>query len=474
MNQAVNYLKKVNFLVPALCLCLCEVARAQIPASLSDLGAAAPRLGANDIAQVSTSGYDATPDGLNYYINNSPACGQTFTTGNAPTGYELNAVSIRTAGDGGGEIDSAPQQYYLWIYSIAGSNATVIASYISEKKLVLVENDWLQWRGLALPLLPNRHYAFAMRNTITSSWESVENASSDPYPGGELVLVPTGGGTITFGSSHAYDATFVLGLSVSNSQPNAVWETLVDGSSFGTAGAFRNKWAYNYPWGTDHNGSARMDQTNVVVAGGVVTLTSSPTKADEGVSSSSPHLPVRYNSGTIYLKQQITISPQFPIWDIAGQFKAPTHKGTWPAFWMTGVNSWPPESDFMEFKGSSGCNQNTYDGKWQGRITAVSGAEASWHSYRMVATLEDSKNVDFRYFIDGIMETEQVATTFVSSPCWLIIDYQMEGSSGAPGPGTSTCFLMKNIVVKRENMFEAAHGTVTNGVDEMFVQSIGH
>jgi galactan endo-beta-1,3-galactanase len=67
--------------------------------------------------------------------------------------------------------------------------------------------------------------------------------------------------------------------------------------------------------GTDHNGSARMNQTNVMVSNGVVTLTSSLANNYEGASSASPHLTIRYNSGTFYLQQPITISKQFPTWD---------------------------------------------------------------------------------------------------------------------------------------------------------------
>jgi hypothetical protein len=266
------------------------------------------------------------------------------------------------------------------------------------------------------------------------------------------------------------DAVLVSGPA---STAHAVWETLVDGTSFNTVSAFQTKWNYNYPWGTDHNGSARMNQTNVAVSSGVVTLTSSLTNSYEGTSSAAPYLTIRYNSGTFYLKQQITISKQYPIWDISGQFKAPTQKGTWPAFWMTGANSWPPESDFMEFKGSTGCNQNTYNGSWQGKITMVSDANSVWHTYRLVATLENSTNVDFHYYIDGVMETEQTTTTFAGSPCWLIIDYQMEGSSGSPGPSSTTYFYMTNIVVKRENVSPIATGPVTNGVYKMLVRSTG-
>lgn len=238
----------------------------------------------------------------------------------------------------------------------------------------------------------------------------------------------------------------------------ATWQTIVDGSSFNNVAAFETNWSYNYPWGTDHNGSARMNPTNVTISGGMVTLTSSITNSDEGTSSASPYLPIRYNSGTFYLKQQIAISQQYTVWDISGQFKVPTQTGTWPAFWMTGADSWPPESDFMEFKGRTGCNQNTYDGSWQTSITTVSTASNTWHSYRVVASLENSTNVDFHYFVDGVMKSEQTATTFVGSPCWLIIDYQMEGSSGSPGPSCTTCTYVRNIVVKRLSRGSADSG----------------
>jgi hypothetical protein len=251
----------------------------------------------------------------------------------------------------------------------------------------------------------------------------------------------------------------------------AVWQTVVDGSSFSSVGAFQAKWSYNYPWGTDHNGSARMNATNVAVSGGTVTMTSSLTNFYEGTSSASPHLTIRYNSGTFYLQQQIIVDSQYPIWDISGQFMVPTQTGTWPAFWMTGVNSWPPESDFAEFKGSDGCNQNTYDGSWKTSTTAVPTAGTAWHTYRMVACLENSTNVDFHYYIDGVMKSEQTSTTFVGSPCWLIIDYQMEGSSGNPGPSYTTYYYASNIVVKR--LVTAGSGPIPNGAYKMIARNSG-
>jgi len=140
---------------------------------------------------------------------------------------------------------------------------------------------------------------------------------------------------------------------------------------------------------------------------------------------------------------------------------------------MTGANSWPPESDFMEFKGSATCWQNTYDGSWQSVGSPVASPGSSWHTYRLVANLENSTNVDFHYYIDGVMKTRQTSTTFVGSPCWLIVDFQMEGSSGSPGPNTAQTFSLTNLVVKRENVGSAGSGPVANGAYKLLVRSTG-
>jgi hypothetical protein len=103
----------------------------------------------------------------------------------------------------------------------------------------------------------------------------------------------------------------------------------------------------------------------------------------------------------------------------------------------------------------------------------VGTAGTAWHNYRVVAQLENSTNVDFHYYIDGIMEAEQTAATFVGAPCWVIIDYQMEGSSGAPGPSSTTYTYASNIVVNREDVSAAGSGPLANGAYEMFARSTG-
>jgi hypothetical protein len=244
-----------------------------------------------------------------------------------------------------------------------------------------------------------------------------------------------------------------LGLSM-GLRAQAAWETLVDGSSFNSSAVFTAEWNYNYPWGNTHNGSARMYSTNITFSGGVATMKSVPVSGQGSI---------HYYSATFYLKEQITINAQFPVWDISGQFEVPSSVGTWPALWLTGANSWPPESDIMEFKGSATCWQNTYNGTWASTGTVVSSPGSAWHTYRLTAVMINSTTVDFHYYIDGSLKARHTQTGFVGSPMWLIIDYQMEGSSGSPGPSGTTFTYAKNVIVRRENVSGVAPGPIPNG-----------
>ena len=70
--------------------------------TLADIGSTAPTPGANDISQLSTQGNKTMPDGINYYTDNNPPVGQTFTAGT--NAMRLTSVAIKTAGlnSGGG------------------------------------------------------------------------------------------------------------------------------------------------------------------------------------------------------------------------------------------------------------------------------------------------------------------------------------------------------------------------------------
>ena len=116
------------------------------------------------------------------------------------------------------------QLYDLYIYSVSGSTATQIASYQAYGGGT--ENDWFQWVGLSVALLPNTQYAYAFgRDATSTGWEHIGDESGNPYAGGQICTVPSPtGGTVTYGNSGTSDAVFDIGLTVS-SKPFATLPT---------------------------------------------------------------------------------------------------------------------------------------------------------------------------------------------------------------------------------------------------------
>jgi beta-galactosidase len=207
------YLPKMTLAASAL-MGLLSVSQAQ---SLTDLGANAPTPGSNDVNQLSLAGNQTAPDGLNYYTDNQTGHstgepGQTFTTGTNAAGYVLSSVYIKTAGLGSDSGIGTSQPYYLHIYSVSGTTATALQTNTSAN-LTFSDGDWLEWIGLSVPLVANSTYAWSFgKASSTSGWEALAVAGNNPYASGEIGLVPTGGGIITFGSSHGFDAVFDVGL----------------------------------------------------------------------------------------------------------------------------------------------------------------------------------------------------------------------------------------------------------------------
>jgi hypothetical protein len=194
-----------------------EIINAQ---TLTNLGPFNPTPGPNDISQLSTNGNTAAttptgkPDALNYYSNNDNPPGQTFTTG--PSSTNLISLAIRTAGldsSGGYGSPTTVTNYYLRLYSVSGSTATPLQSYTNLNP-GFTDGEWLKWNNLSVPLAANSTYAFSVSVLPgnSTSWVAWAVANSNRYAGGEIALIPISGGTMTFGSSHSYDAVFDLGM----------------------------------------------------------------------------------------------------------------------------------------------------------------------------------------------------------------------------------------------------------------------
>ena len=235
-----------------------------------------------------------------------------------------------------------------------------------------------------------------------------------------------------------------------SARDNRKWETVIDGTSFKNEKAFAKTWNMFYPWGTDHNGSARMYKSQVTAEKGILKITAVPTANDEGKSSSTPHLAIKYHSGVVHAKHQVTVTEEYPEYRVYGEFKAPIAKGTWPAFWLTAVNGWPPETDILEFKGDSYNWQNTFITPQN--VTTVKqnvpDSMEQWHSYEAVLKRVDDTHTTITYYFDGKKQGEH-DTNFTNKPMWIIINLQMEGSSGTPGPDAEVNYFARNVMVQR-------------------------
>jgi len=234
---------------------------------------------------------------------------------------------------------------------------------------------------------------------------------------------------------------------------------LLDSSSFDSRQKFEGLWNMFYPWGTDHNGSARMYKEQVkVTAGGVLEIVADRYEAWEGYSTADPWLRIFYHSGAVHLKEKIIVTEAKPYWEISGDFQVPSTTGTWPAFWITGASSWPPESDIMEFKGTTTNWQNTATGpdwqnvSWQNKLTVVPNPQ-NWHNYKITMVRMNTVNVSINYFIDNVKTATHTAN-FMDKPFWLIINMQMGGASGNADSS------LKTAIMKGRNIYVAAHSRI--------------
>ena len=88
-----------------------------------------------------------------------------------------------------------------------------------------VENHWFEFVGLSVPLSPNTQYAYGLgRDSTSTGWEHIGDQSGNPYAGGQICQLPLAGGTVTYGNTGGSDATFDLGISVSQA-PHATTPT---------------------------------------------------------------------------------------------------------------------------------------------------------------------------------------------------------------------------------------------------------
>ncbi|EPQ54704.1 hypothetical protein GLOTRDRAFT_43607 [Gloeophyllum trabeum ATCC 11539] len=243
--------------------------------------------------------------------------------------------------------------------------------------------------------------------------------------------------TVTASIGLAAFATLLL------SPPASADTITIPTSSFDSTSSLEQYWNYNYPWGDTHNGAARMSSDHVSASGGVLTLTAVP--------ASDSDSDIHYHSGTIYAKEQVNVDGTDAVgYQVEGEFIAPTTKGTWPAFWLNAASGWPPESDIAEWKGER-TDQiwfNTFNTSSQVASKVVTWPDdGNYHAVKgVLRTIPgNSADLSIEYYLDGTLQATHTAAGYVGKALNLIIDLQMEGSSGSPGPTGTTTFKIRNV-----------------------------
>jgi len=115
---------------------------------------------------------------------------------------------------------------------------------------------------------------------------------------------------------------------------------------------------------------------------------------------------------------------------------------------LQAVAGWPPEVDIGEWKGTTDNWFNTFNTSSEVRSDTVPWTDGDFHSLRAELSAE-SNGVDVRidFFKDDVLQVTQFGAGFVDQALWLIINLQMEGSSGSPGPDGTTQYLARNVQV---------------------------
>ncbi|CCF39550.1 glycoside hydrolase family 16, partial [Colletotrichum higginsianum] len=193
-------------------------------------------------------------------------------------------------------------------------------------------------------------------------------------------------------------ATLLLSsaLLVADVLPVGAVRTIIPKTSFDSQPNFDADWNYLYPWGTDHNGGARMNKDNVKFDSGVLTLTANK-------------ININYLSGAVHAKEHFNVSLGGG-YDFSAELRATTTKGTWPAFWLTAVQGWPPEIDMAEWKGSGKISFNTFN---TSSVVAAKDVDYpspdTFHKIKCETRDLNGKDVQAKFYLDDQLVTTQWA-----------------------------------------------------------------
>jgi len=341
-----------------------------------------------------------------------------------------------------------------WIFFTAGSdsndiygvNYALLVTSTNTSSGILIANDGVVQAYNAGVLYASGSFTPASTNhTVKFDYEFTSWAAGSPVTvtvmvDGNFVVSDSFTWTHNTGAQYLNLGTYQATNFVDNFSVTTFTNTISAGF---TTNTFVN--IGELPWGShDDNGSEWYSPTNsygqpcVTMSNNVLTLT----------SYYIPQNGYNYQSGVVYANTDVPASGySFVTLDVDIYTPYAGTTGCWPAFWLDSAETWPPEIDIAEFKGNEGGgnvwqNVDNTVGTWVCVISTVT--PSAWHHYALALAPANGGNRFYQLYLDGVIKGQSSFTDTQSVPFWVIFNYAMEGSSGAPGPHSTTYIQAKN------------------------------
>jgi beta-glucanase (GH16 family) len=163
-----------------------------------------------------------------------------------------------------------------------------------------------------------------------------------------------------------------------------------------------------------------MSPSQVSLNNNILTITATPVSGQKPASHGGQSIPIHYLSGAVHAKEHFNVSRAAGAgYDFSAEFIAPVAKGTWPAFWLTAVDGWPPEVDVAEWKGSGKISFNTFNTSSQVAAKDVAYPDpGKWHAVKSEIRGQGA-DVVVKFYLDGKLVVTQVGRGYVGKPMYL-------------------------------------------------------
>lgn len=194
-----------------------------------------------------------------------------------------------------------------------------------------------------------------------------------------------------------------------------------------------SKWLSQYPWGDHHNHYGLCRSSAITVSGGDIHLKANKIGDNDWPKDDDGETGINLDSygfglggwqkykayvGVLALKDSYGSNKFWRQSYMEGSFRQPDcGYGYWTAFWLSGANAWPPETDIFEYlssSGSAGAHGWFTNMHWSGS------AQGAWHSGSNLRTQYHTYALDWGYNYMDMYYDGQCFARYTGS----IVDYQ--------------------------------------------------